>query len=107
MLFPPPGARAQFGAGIFIAVARLCNVMRKAMKRLLRFLAKKERQMFEQRPVANQRIARMLRELEGDANPARGRATKAAKPATACGAHLKGRMARHGFWLLTRRVHIR
>lgn len=54
--------------------------------------------MSEHRPVATQRIARMLRELEGGANPSRGRATNIAEPATDCGAHLKGRMARH--WLL-------
>ena len=53
--------------------------------------------MSEHRPVATQRIARMLRELEGGANPSRGRATTIAEPATD-GAHVKGRMARH--WLL-------
>ena len=54
--------------------------------------------MSEHRSVTTQRIARMLRELEGGANTSRGRATNVAKPAIDCGAHLKGRLARH--WLL-------
>jgi hypothetical protein len=63
-----------------------------------RFPAKKEREMSEHRPVAAQRIARMLRELERGANPTWGYATNVAKPATDRGAHLKGQMAPN--WLL-------
>jgi hypothetical protein len=63
-----------------------------------RLFAKKEHEMSEDRPVVTQRIARMLRELEGGANSNRGRGTNIAEPATECGPHLKGRMARR--WLL-------
>ena len=53
--------------------------------------------MSEPRPVATERIARMLRELEGVANPSRRRAINVAEPATSCGAYPKGRIVRQ--WL--------
>ena len=62
------------------------------------YLQRRSTNMSEHRGVATQRIARMLRELEGSANPSRGRATNIFEPATEFRAHSKGRMARH--WLL-------